>query len=48
MGMADGYAIRCMKEISLPEELSFDQKRNWEGVWRWWELWVLGGDEGCE
>ena len=24
-GMTDDYAIRCMKEISLPEELSFDQ-----------------------
>jgi len=23
-GMTDGYALRCMKEISLPEELSFD------------------------
>ena len=25
-GMTDGYAIQCMKVISLPEELSFDQK----------------------
>ncbi|MEI9477656.1 MAG: HD domain-containing protein [Deltaproteobacteria bacterium] len=25
-GMTDGYAIKCMKVISLPEELSFDQK----------------------
>lgn len=24
-GMTDDYAIRCMKEISLPEELSFDR-----------------------
>ena len=24
-GMTDDYAIRCMKEISLPEELSFDK-----------------------
>jgi len=24
-GMTDGYALRCMKEISLPEELSFDR-----------------------
>jgi dGTP triphosphohydrolase len=24
-GMTDGYALRCMKEISLPAELSFDQ-----------------------
>jgi dGTPase len=24
-GMTDGYALKCMKEISLPEELSFDQ-----------------------
>lgn len=23
-GMTDGYALRCMKEISLPEELNFD------------------------
>ncbi|RLC63581.1 MAG: phosphohydrolase [Chloroflexi bacterium] len=23
-GMTDGYALRCMKEISLPKELSFD------------------------
>jgi len=23
-GMTDGYALRCMKEISLPEELSFE------------------------
>jgi dGTPase len=23
-GMTDGYALRCMKEISLPEELTFD------------------------
>jgi len=27
-GMTDGYALRCMKEISLPEELSFDQNAN--------------------
>ena len=25
VGMTDDYAIQCMKEISLPEELSFDQ-----------------------
>lgn len=24
-GMTDDYAIRCMSEISLPEELSFDR-----------------------
>lgn len=24
-GMTDGYALRCMKEISLPDELSFDK-----------------------
>lgn len=24
-GMTDDYALRCMKEISLPEELSFDR-----------------------
>jgi dGTPase len=23
-GMTDGYALRCMREISLPEDLSFD------------------------
>jgi dGTPase len=23
-GMTDGYALRCMREISLPEELSFE------------------------
>jgi len=25
-GMTDSYALRCMKEISLPDELSFDKK----------------------
>jgi dGTPase len=25
-GMTDVYALKCMKEISLPEELSFDRK----------------------
>jgi dGTP triphosphohydrolase len=25
-GMTDGYALRCMREISLPEELSFDKR----------------------
>ena len=24
-GMTDGYALKCMKEISLPEELCFDK-----------------------
>ncbi|GAH95367.1 unnamed protein product, partial [marine sediment metagenome] len=24
-GMTDSYALRCMKEISLPEELNFDR-----------------------
>lgn len=24
-GMTDGYALRCMREISLPDELSFDR-----------------------
>lgn len=25
-GMTDGYALRCMREISLPEELTFEKK----------------------
>jgi len=25
-GMTDGYALRCMREISLPDELNFDAK----------------------
>ena len=25
-GMTDVYALKCMKEISLPEELSFDRR----------------------